>query len=67
MGNVLKCENCKYYESFGDPMNPRTDGKCRKLRLTDVGFIAICTEYDHFCSNFVKKVDPLYGRKEDKA
>lgn len=62
MGNVLRCENCKYFSPYGDAMNPRTDGICNKLRLTSVGFIAICTEYNHFCSCFVKKEGVKNGK-----
>lgn len=55
MKKVMLCKNCAYYEPFGDNMNPRSDGRCNKLRLTDVGFISICTQEDHFCSLFKKK------------
>lgn len=54
---MMQCKNCKYYESYGDPMNPRIDGQCRKLRMTQVGFVAINTQENYFCSLFKKKGD----------
>lgn len=52
---IKACKNCKYFESYSRPSFPRTDGSCKKLRLTDVGFIAINVHEDHLCSLYVKK------------
>ena len=54
MGNVLRCENCKYYESYGDAMNPRTDGQCQLMRMTPAGQLCINVEESDYCSHFVK-------------
>lgn len=55
MGKKIRCENCIYYMSFGDAMNPRTDGVCKKLRLSDFGMVRIHTKEDYFCSLFKKE------------
>lgn len=61
MRKGMVCKNCEYFKSFGDEMNPRIDGICLKMRLTNIGFVQIHTKETYFCSLFKKP-----ERREEK-